>query len=110
MADTDGIINAAIHPSTTPASYMHNFAPIYAPESSLARSTGYNWWAITGVDGYGVSTSAGDVAVFKSRNGVDWVKANLAFSGADVHYSEWDAHSYFDGARISGPCCLCSPA
>jgi hypothetical protein len=89
VTDEHGISNALLHPATTPPLHMHNFNPVYAPGSSLARSSGFAWWAVTGIDGqFLASRRACGVYIYRSTDGLHWspAAAHPVVTMADISY------------------------
>ena len=97
---TSGINQALLHPQEFSSNILHNFAPVYAPKSSIAKTTGYAWWAIGGIDGHSAANRyLVGVYLLKSIDGLKWMYAHdrkPIFSENDVRYHKF-YHSAFDG-------------
>ena len=91
--------HALLHPSEFSANTLHNFAPVYAPSSSLAKETGYPWWAIGGIDGNSAIVRAKGLYLLQSIDGFNWKYANDGKPicvQSDLKYHKF-YHSAYDG-------------
>ena len=100
FTDRHGIHSAIMHPADFNANIMHNFAPVYAPGSSVSQKTGYPWWGIGGIDGKTARQAYGlGVYLLRSKDGTKWEVVNRdkpIFTEYDHQYNAF-YHSSFDG-------------
>ena len=101
IVDTENdIFHSIMHPKKISSNLLHNFAPIYAPGSSLSIESGFPWWGIAGIDGFtAVNRYKLGIHLLRSKDGIDWEpvydrRAILKESGIKYFKAY---HSAFDG-------------
>ena len=46
------MFHTIMHPKHVSSNLLHNFAPVFAPTSTLSKESGYAWYGIAGIDEY----------------------------------------------------------
>ena len=94
------IFHTIMHPKKISSNLLHNFAPVYAPGSSLSIESGFPWWGIAGIDG---RTAANryklGIHLLRSKDGIDWEPVydrHAILKESDIKYFK-AYHSAFDG-------------
>jgi hypothetical protein len=94
------IRNAILHPEDFNSNIMHNFAVVYAPQSSVSKRTGYPWWGVGGLDGNTARNAfLKGIYLLNSKDGITWRPVHgdrPIFTEFDHHYNGF-YHSSFDG-------------
>ena len=94
------IFHSIMHPKSISSNLLHNFAPIYAPSSSLSKESGFPWWGIAGIDGVSaVNRYKLGIHLLRSKDGIDWEPVydrRAILKESDIKYFR-AYHSAFDG-------------
>ena len=94
------MFHTIMHPKHVSSNLLHNFAPVFAPTSTLSKENGYAWYGIAGIDGVSANNRyALGIYLLRSKNGIDWELGHdrrAILRERDLRYFK-KYHSAFDG-------------